>query len=260
MIGYIVGSGYYEHPGFIHREVDTARGRVGVWLGQHGRNPVALISRHGEHHARLSHQVDHRANLLALKQVGATAVVSCSVCGVLRDDWKLGAPMLGTDLFFPSNRLPSGEPCSVFDTPGGRGRGHLIAGSLMDERLGAAIKAFWSDRGMAFHEGIYAHVDGPRFNTKVEIRQLRSVGADFLSQTCGPEAVLANELELPYALAAFGVDYANGVSKEPTPPEVLKGNLTKATEMFCHLVDALSEPERGWAFGNFVYRFDADGR
>lgn len=260
MIGYIVGSGFYDQPGFTLSEVETRFGRVSVWLGRGGSQPVALVSRHGPGHERLSNHVNHRANLLALKQVGVTAVVSCSVCGVLRGDWPIGQPLLASDLYFLSNRLPGGELCTVFDQPGEPGRGHLIAGSLLDGSLSAAIDQVWRQQGRPAQAGVYGHVDGPRLNTKTEVGALRTAGVDFISQTCGPEAVLANELELPYALAAFGVDHANGVVSPPTAPEVLGANLVAGTKAFRVLIEALVEPPAGFRFANFVYRFGTEGK
>lgn len=255
MISYIVGSGFYDQPGFTSSEVATRHGSVRVWHGTAAGRPVVLVSRHGPGHQRLSNQLNDRASLLALKQVGATAVVSCSVCGVLRSDWAIGRPLLATEMYFPSNRLPGGELCTVFDQPGEPGRGHLIAGSLMDGNLSAAIDQVWRRSGPAPMTGTYGHVDGPRLNTKSEINALRAAGVDFISQTCGPEAVLANELELPYALAAFGVDHANGVVNPPTPPAVLGANLEAGTRAFRTLIQSLVEPPEGFSFANFVYRF-----
>lgn len=255
MIGYLVGSGFYDQPGFTATEVATRHGGATVLLGETASGRVALISRHGPGHQRLSNHVNHRANLLALKQVGVSAVVSCSVCGVLRDNWPIGRPLLANEVYFPVNRLPNGEVCTVFDQPGEPGRGHLIAGSLIDGRLSSSIAGVWHRLGLDCLEGIYGHVDGPRLNTKPEIRALNAAGVDFISQTCGPEAVLANELELPYALAAFGVDHANGVVNPPTSPEILGTNLSAGTKAFRLLVESLVEPPDGFKFVNFVYRF-----
>ncbi len=66
---------------------------------------------------------------------------------------------------------------------------------------------------------------------------------------------MTNELVLPYALAAFGVDYANGVTAEPTPPETLRNNLATATLAFRQLVEELGEPDGGFPYSGFVYRF-----
>jgi purine nucleoside phosphorylase len=65
--------------------------------------------------------------------------------------------------------------------------------------------------------GCYGHVDGPRFNTRAEIRMLQAAGVVAVSQTAGPEAVLCGEARLPYALLGYATDYANGVREEPTP-------------------------------------------
>ena len=67
--------------------------------------------------------------------------------------------------------------------------------------------------------GCYGHVDGPRFNTEAEIRGLAAAGVTAVSQTAGPETVLAGEAELPFALLGYATDYANGVQPEPTPVE-----------------------------------------
>lgn len=131
MTGYFVGSGFYDQPSFSPSDVETRFGRATVWKGGSAHHPVALIARHGPSHTRLSHQVQHRANLLALKQVGAAAIVSCSVCGVVPPDWPIGQPLLAEEIYYPSNRLPSGEVCTIFDQPGKRWRGHLIASSLL---------------------------------------------------------------------------------------------------------------------------------
>lgn len=256
MIGYLVGSGFYDQPGFTVHAVPTRFGTVSVLRGQLNGRQLALISRHGAGHVRLSHQVEHRANLQALKDIGVKAVVSCSVCGVLRPDWSVGRPLVATEVFFPGNRLPDGSVCTMFASPAEPGRGHLIAGSMVAPTLASAIESIWRREGLAPLTGTYGHVDGPRLNTKSEIRALRTVGVDFISQTCGPESVLANELELPYALAAFGVDHANGVTEVPTPPESLRTNLSRATDAFRRLLSELVEPEGGFHFPNFVYRFD----
>jgi purine nucleoside phosphorylase len=69
--------------------------------------------------------------------------------------------------------------------------------------------------------GCYGHVDGPRFNTRAEIRSLALAGVTAVSQTAGPETVLAGEAQIPYALLGYATDYANGVTEEPTPVEEL---------------------------------------
>jgi purine nucleoside phosphorylase len=69
--------------------------------------------------------------------------------------------------------------------------------------------------------GCYGHVDGPRFNTKAEIRTLAAAGVTAVSQTAGPETVLAGEAEIPFALLGYATDYANGVADDLAPVEEL---------------------------------------
>ena len=80
--------------------------------------------------------------------------------------------------------------------------------------------------------GCYGHVDGPRFNTRAEIRQLAACGVTAVSQTAGPETVLCGEAELPYALLGYATDYANGVQPEPTPVATLVEMMGRSTEVF----------------------------
>ena len=251
MIAYITGSGFYEMPGFEEVCVATPYGDVSLYQGARSGSPFFVLPRHGAGHRFLPHQINHRAHLHALKAAGASAVISCSVCGVINPDWPIGQPMVADDLYFPDNRLGDGTACTLFDTPGEAGRGHLLAATFFHpgwrQAVGRALGAV--------HTGTYAHVTGPRFNSVGEIRALRQTGADFLSQTCGPEAVLANELELPCALAAFGIDYANGVRPTPTPVEVLNENLAAAKSAFLQLMDTLEAPESDGGFQNFIYRF-----
>jgi purine nucleoside phosphorylase len=86
--------------------------------------------------------------------------------------------------------------------------------------------------------GCYGHVDGPRFNTKAESRGLATTGVTAVSQTAGPETVLAGEAQLPFALVGYATDYANGVRAEPTPVERLLELIAASTGTFARLLEA----------------------
>ena len=87
--------------------------------------------------------------------------------------------------------------------------------------------------------GCYGHVDGPRFNTQSEIRMLMQAGVTAVSQTAGPETVLAGEAKLPYALLGYATDYANGVKPEaPTPVEELVRLVEASTATFARTLAA----------------------
>lgn len=256
MIAYLTGSGFYEMPGFAKRTLATPFGEAVLAEGANANGEaVLLLPRHGEGHRLLPHQIKHRANLFALKDAGATAIISLSVCGVLQPELPLGRPFVVEDLYFPDNRLGDGSTCTLFTQPGEPGRGHLLAASLYHTRLRMALQRHLGTGGETVAPARYAHVPGPRFNTPMEIEALRAVGATHLSQTCGPEAVLANELELPYAMVGFSIDYANGVVPEPTPVATLQANLGKAKECFTRLIADFHLSAGELSFENFVYRF-----
>lgn len=257
MIAFITGSNFYEISGFCQESRETRFGRAFPLRGEAGGREILVLPRHGLNHRNLPHHIDYRANLVALREAGATAVVSLSACGLTTADRPLASPLIAEDLYFPENRLPDGSPCTVFLEPGEAGRGHLLAQSFFNCALTEAIRGVWKETGREVARGVYGHVNGPRFNSRVEIRALAHHGVDFISQTCGPEAVLANELELPYALAGFSVDYANGVREEPTPVKTLQSNLDSATGAFLELIQRLPARVAGCPFENFVYRFDS---
>jgi len=257
MIAYITGSGFYDMPGFDEGKADTKFGQAHFFTGKNNSGQeVVVLPRHGKAHHYLPHQINHRANLTALAEMGVGGIVSLSVCGVLREECDLAGTFLVDDLFFPENRMGDGSPCTLFMEPGEPRQGHLLAGSLFHQGLSESLEETLRRLGQNPGKAQYAHVPGPRFNTRCEIRSLQATGSTILSQTCGPEAVLANELEIPYAMVGFGVDYANGVAREPTPVEVLQTNLSRATDLFTRLVQSHDVPNRPWTFENFVYRFD----
>ena len=256
MIGFITGSGLYDFPELTSVEVNTRYGKAQILKGEVGGNPVLILPRHGTGHHYLPHQIPHRANIAGLKEAGATSIVSCSVCGILNPAWSPGTPFVANDLLFSDNRLGDGSVCTFFTEPGEKGRGHLLASSFFHKGLSDEIKTEFAKLSGQVEEGCYAHAPGPRFNSVAEVRTMRQAGADFLSQTCGPEAVLANELELPYALAGFGIDYANGVAVEPTSVEELQSNLERSQEVFKSLIRALASRNTDHRFSNFIYRFE----
>jgi len=180
------------------------------------------VSRHLEGHRRLSSQVTHQANVSALKQLHVDAVLAVTVCGACDASIDLGSLIVFDDLHFLANRLPDGSLCTLHTEPGRPGRGHWIYDGPYSEALRAVLLEAAREIGHPARDGgCYGHVDGPRFNTRAEIRSLQAAGVTAVSQTAGPETVLCGEAELPYALLGYATDYANGVAAEPTPVEEL---------------------------------------
>ncbi len=232
-VGIITGSGTYALPGLedsATATVETCFGPVEVTTGQWHGIEVVHVSRHGEGHLRLSSQVSHRANVLALATAGAEVVLAATICGAVDPALELGQLVVFDDLHFLANRLPDGSICSLYDRPGLPGRGHWVYEGPFSEPLRRALLAGASSAGLTARDGgCYGHVDGPRFNTRAEIRMLAACGVSAVSQTAGPETVLCGEAELPYALVGYVTDYANGVMGEATPVERLTELMRRST-------------------------------
>lgn len=259
-IGVITGSGIYELPGGQGQESRVVKSRFGeaeVAIFRVGTWNVGGISRHGRGHYHLPHTIPHQANLVALEQLGARAVLATTVAGAVGPGIVLGRAILFDDLFFPENRLPNGEPCTIFTEPGDPERGHFIGDEPFSPGLRRKMELAARELGVEVAVGgVYAHTNGPRFETRAEIKALNAAGVAAVSQTCGPEAVLAGELELPYGLVGFPVNYATGVAK-PESKEELDRLLALSARVLPRLVlrtiETLEERDLGFDHG-YVYR------
>jgi purine nucleoside phosphorylase len=208
-----------------------------VSRGTFAGTEVLHVSRHGAGHPRLSNHVAHRANIAALAQLGAAGVIAVTVCGAVDAGLALGSPVCFDDLHFPTNRLPGGELCTLYPEAGDPLRGHWVFDGPFSAPLRAAVLAGADAAGVPLRDGgCYGHVDGPRFNTRAEIRGLAACGVVAVSQTGGPETVLAGEAELPYALLGYPTDYANGAGPEPTPVETLLALMGRSTDVFAAIL------------------------
>jgi purine nucleoside phosphorylase len=241
-VGIITGSGTYSLPDFDAGEpvdVATQWGATRVAHGTFAGVDVAHVSRHGEGHVRLSNHVTHRANVAALKDAGCDAVLAVTVCGAVDPTVPLGSLIVFDDLHFLGNRLADGSLCTFHDTPGDVRRAHWIYEDPYSPPLRRALLDGALEAGVAARDGgCYGHVDGPRFNTKAEIRGLAACGVTAVSQTAGPETVLCGEAELPFALLGYATDYANGVQAEPTPVETLLELIAASTATFAAVLAA----------------------
>jgi 5'-methylthioinosine phosphorylase len=169
-----------------------------------GRNAV-FLARHGHGHTIPPHRVNYRANLWALKERGATAVVAVASVGGIRE-----APAGALILPHQVIDYTHGRPSTFFD--GGDGKvvhvdfTHPYSPALRATCLAAAAAA-----GIALADGgVYGAVSGPRLETAAEIDRMERDGATLVGMTGMPEAALARELDLPYAAICVVVNQAAG--------------------------------------------------
>jgi purine nucleoside phosphorylase len=240
-IGIITGSGTYALPGLQDARPEAVATRFGtaeVSAGHIGDVDVLHVSRHRQGHRLLSSAVTHQANIAALRDRGADAIIAVTVCGALDPELPLGSLIVFDDLHFLANRLPDGSLCTLHTEPGEPGRGHWIFDRPFSDPLRRALLESAAAAGLPVRDGgCYGHVDGPRFNTRTEIRMLQQAGVTAVSQTAGPETVLAGEAKIPFALAGYATDYANGVPAEPTPVEEFLRLVGASTESFARLLE-----------------------
>ncbi|MCD5408556.1 S-methyl-5'-thioadenosine phosphorylase [Candidatus Bipolaricaulota bacterium] len=205
-VAVIGGSGLYRLgllEGARPVEVHTPYGphSPGLMLGEISGHVVAFLPRHGLGHRIPPHKVPYRANIWALRELGAERIVALSAMGGLRPDYRIG------DLVLPDQFIDwtKGRPSTFFDGP------KVVHTSLADPfcpELREVLAQAAQEAGFRVHKtGTALTFEGPRFSTRAESRMFREIlGADLLSMTQVPEVVLARELSICYATCAVVTD------------------------------------------------------
>ncbi len=208
LLGVIGGSGLYELPGLAEVERVRVRTPFGdpsdeLVLGRLGATRLAFLPRHGRGHRVLPSELPFRANLWALKKLGATRVVAMSAVGSLREEIAPGHVVV-PDQFIDRTRGRTDE--STFF-----GRGivaHVQFADPFCPTLSRALAAAARAQRATVHEGgVYVCMEGPHFSTRAESNLYRSWGAHVIGMTNLQEAKLAREAELCFATMALATDY-----------------------------------------------------
>ena len=169
---------------------------------------VLFLARHGDPHVLLPHQVNYRANLLALKEAGATAIVAVNAVGGITPQAPTGTLVLPDQII----DYTWGRDMTLFDDPAAP-LVHVDFSWPFDAALRNALKEQLSAADLKWNDGgCYAATQGPRLETAAEIARLERDGCDVVGMTGMPEAVLARELEIPYAMLSLVVNPAAGKS------------------------------------------------
>jgi len=205
-IGIIGGSGLYQLDALEDAQwigIDTPWGPPSdeILFGRVGEVRLRFLPRHGRGHRLPPTDVNARANIDALKRAGCTDIVAISSVGSLREELAPGS-FVAVDQFVDRTR---GRPASFF------GPGMVAHVSLADpvcSRLsGLAADAVEAAGGKITRGATYLAMEGPQFSTRAESRLFREWGCDVIGMTAMPEARLAREAELPYALIGMVTDY-----------------------------------------------------
>jgi len=175
-------------------------------FGRLGGSPLVFLARHGYGHTIAPHEVNYRANVWALREVQATAIVSIASAGGIRPDLVPGTLALPHQLI----DYTWGRAATFFE---GKGMAvtHVDFTEPYSGRLRERVLRAASDCGESIVDGcVYAATQGPRLETAAEITRLERDGADLVGMTGMPEAALARELALEYAAIAVVANYAAG--------------------------------------------------
>jgi 5'-methylthioadenosine phosphorylase len=202
----IGGSGFYQMDGLSDIETLTVGTPYGptsdaIIAGTLDGQRVAFLPRHGVGHRILPSEIPARANVWALKQLGAEFIISVSAVGSLREEI---APlhMVVPDQLIDRTR---GRASTFF----GEGLvAHIAFGDPFCGELRGIIAGATQEAGATVHgAGTYVVMEGPAFSTRAESDLYRSWGADIIGMTALPEAKLAREAEICFAVLACSTDY-----------------------------------------------------
>jgi 5'-methylthioadenosine phosphorylase len=170
-------------------------------LGKLNGRPVAFLARHGRHHQISPTEVNYRANIFALKLLGVERVISVSACGSLREDYAPGNVVVPDQLV----DLTRARPRTFFE-------GGIVAHISVADPFCPVVSEVLADSvesagGKVHRRGAFLTIEGPRFSTRAESHTYRSWGVAIIGMTTCPEAFLAREAEMCYAVVAHVTDY-----------------------------------------------------
>lgn len=227
-IALIIGSGFESLAGDeAGRAVETRFGSPSAPVHEVSLEqcPLMSIARHGDDHTIPPHAINYRANLVALKDLGAKSVVALNTVGAVsdvRDSGQLAVPEQIIDRTW-------GRAHTIFDGSDGVVE-HIeftepFSNSLRRQLLEAAAVADVD----CYDGGVYAATQGPRLESAAEVDCLERDGADFVGMTGMPEAAIARELGLDYACVAMVVNRAAGRGDKPIHEDVEANTLAART-------------------------------
>jgi 5'-methylthioadenosine phosphorylase len=245
-IGIIGGSGLYQMEQLrdaTQRKIDTPFGSPSDVLigGTISDRQVFFLPRHGRGHRILPHELNHRANIYALRSLNVRWIIAVTAVGSLRGKYK------PRDILLPSQFY---DRTSLRATQTFFGEGiaaHVSFAEPISIKLRNLLAESGKKVGVTIHNGgTYVNMDGPAFSTRAESELNRRHGFDVIGMTNLPEAKLAREAEIALATLAMITDYdCWKVDEEPVSAQTVFGHLTANAEVAKRvLVEAIPQIPR----------------
>jgi 5'-methylthioadenosine phosphorylase len=206
-IGVIGGSGLYHMEGFTSQKWVKIKTPFGppsddLLTGRIGGREVVFLPRHGRGHRILPGELNHRANIWAMKNIGVAWIISASAVGSLQAKYR-PCDILLPDQFFDRTKQSSAH------TFFGHGIvGHIaFADPVSEELRQILLKTARALKARVHDGGTYVNMEGPAFSTRAESLTNRKLGFDVVGMTNLGEAKCAREAEIAYATMAMVTDY-----------------------------------------------------
>lgn len=207
-LGVLGGSGVYQMEGVdlvAEHDLDTPFGKPSdiIIEARVDNRPIFFLPRHGRGHRLLPTEVNARANIHALKQLQVTHLMAVSAVGIMQEHIRPGDMVVPDQIF---DRTKGNRPATFF---GDGIVGHVAFADPFCDELSQVVIAAAKNKGATVHQGgTYICMEGPQFSTRAESHfYRREVEATVIGMTALPEAKLAREAEMCYAMLAMGTDY-----------------------------------------------------
>jgi 5'-methylthioadenosine phosphorylase len=245
-IGVIGGSGLeklniFDNPEELEIQTPYGNPSSSFFKGVFNDKEIYILSRHGRSHTIPPTQVNNRANIHALKELGCESIFATTACGSLREEIKRGDILIPDQFIdFTVHRFNTFHD---YFQPGMLG--HTAMPDPFSDKLRNMLIVTATELQVKFHpKGTIVTIEGPRFSTRAESNMFRILGADVINMSIAPEAALANEAGIPYAVVALSTDYDSWKhDEEPVTWEnvlkVFEENVKHVTDLLVHVLNKM---------------------
>ena len=206
----IIGGSGLESPNILKNpkrvEVSTKYGNPSsdFITGEISGVEVAILSRHGRKHTITPTEVNNRANIQAIKDIGCTHILATTACGSLKEEINRG-DLVFLDQFIDFTRFRKN---TFFDSFSPNKPQHAPMAEPFDREMRLVFTKVAEKLGINYHpKGTVVTIEGPRFSTIAESKMFQQWGAEVINMSTAPECMLTNEMGIPYAAIAMSTDY-----------------------------------------------------
>ena len=225
MLGLVFGSGFenFELVDCRTQRVSTPFGETEYDLGVFAGQEIVVLHRHGKDHRFAPHQIPSRAQMWAMKEAGVTDIIAVGSVGGMSAENAPGHFTVPDQIV----DYTAGRECTYWGETG-MSCAHIDFTRPFDEDLRQKILQAAQDIKLYVHnKGTYACTQGPRLETAAEVRRMIMDGCDMCGMTAMPEAALARELGMDYAMLCASVNWAAGLSGKSINWDEAKLTVTK---------------------------------